>query len=142
MTENGTGSVQTDPVPVPTRHRPRGHLSLKLVYHYFISNFFYLVLVPLLAIASVRLSNLTADDLLVLQNHMHNNVVSVIISSTLVVLLLTVYHMRRPSPVYLLNFSCYKPADARKVTREIFMDRSEQAGTFTKVQLLLYHICL
>jgi 3-ketoacyl-CoA synthase len=135
MTENGTGSVPTDPVPVPTRHRPRRHLGLKLLYHYLISKFVYLVLIPLLAIASVRLSNLTADDLLALQDHMHNNAVPVIISSMLVVVLSTAYLMRRPRPVYLLDFSCYKPDDSRKVTREIFFERSALAGTFTKVQL-------
>lgn len=114
--------------------RPRRHLSLKLLYHYLISKFAYLILVPLLAVASLRLSNLTADDLLALRDHLQNNVASVILSSTLVLVLSTIYLMRRPRPVYLLDFSCYKPEDARKVTREIFMQRSELAGTFTEVQ--------
>ncbi|PWA77363.1 3-Oxoacyl-[acyl-carrier-protein (ACP)] synthase III C-terminal [Artemisia annua] len=43
--------------------------------------------------------------------------------------------MKRPKKVYLVDFSCYKPEDARIVTREIFMDRSTQAGTFTEENL-------
>lgn len=137
--QNGTSSVKTDPVtttPIIQHRRPRPRLSLKLLYHYLISKFVYLVLVPFLAIASLRLSNqLTADDLLVLCDPLQYNVVSVIISSTLVLLLSTIYFMRRPRPVYLLDFSCYKPDDARKVTREVFMDRSERAGSFTEENL-------
>lgn len=128
MTQNGTSNS------VITRQRPRRHLSLKLLYHYLISKFAYLILVPLLAVASLHLSNLTSDDLLELRDHLQNNVVSVIISSTLLLVLSTIYLMWRPQPVYLLDFSCYKPEDARKVTREIFMQRSELAGTFTEVQ--------
>ncbi|KAF3338158.1 3-ketoacyl-CoA synthase 11-like protein [Carex littledalei] len=142
MTQNGTScsvnNTTTDPVPTPiTRHRPRRHLSRKLLYHYLISKFAYLILVPLLAVASLRLSNLTADDLLALiRDHLHNNVVSVTISSTLVLVLSIIYLLRRPRPVYLLDFSCYKPEDSRKVTREIFMERSDLAGTFTERKIL------
>lgn len=144
MSENATkSSVQMDPVPTPTiRHPPRQHLSLKLFCHYFISNFVYLLLVPFLALTSLSLSKLTAGDLPALRDHLQSNVVSVLISSMLVVVLSMIYLMRRPRPVYLLNFSCYKPEDSRKVTREIFMERSALAGTFTKVQLhiYIYHI--
>ncbi|KAJ4762496.1 3-ketoacyl-CoA synthase [Rhynchospora pubera] len=125
-----------DPVPNRTvNQRPRRPFNLKLLYHYLITNAFSLVLIPLLAVAYMRMSTLTADDLRAIWDQLQYNVVSVIISSTLIIVLSTVYIMRRPRPVYLLDFSCYKPDDARKVTREIFMERSELAGTFSKENL-------
>ncbi|KAL0283350.1 UNVERIFIED_CONTAM: 3-ketoacyl-CoA synthase 11, partial [Sesamum radiatum] len=63
------------------------------------------------------------------------NLISVIVCSALLVFLSTVYFLTRPRPVYLVNFSCYKPNDDRKCTRQIFMERSRLTGTFTEENL-------
>jgi len=109
---------------------------VKLGYHYLISNALYLLLVPLLAAVCAQLSRLTADDLLLLWEHLRLNLITVVLCTTLLVFFTTLYFMTRPRPVYLLNFSCYKPEDARKVTREIFMERSALPGAFTEENLL------
>ncbi|EMS59116.1 3-ketoacyl-CoA synthase 11 [Triticum urartu] len=43
----------------------------------------------------------------------------------------TAYLVTRPRPVYLVDFACYKPDDARKCSRARFMDCTEKLGTFT-----------
>uniref|UniRef100_A0A1D1YTW6 3-ketoacyl-CoA synthase n=1 Tax=Anthurium amnicola TaxID=1678845 RepID=A0A1D1YTW6_9ARAE len=108
---------------------------VKLGYHYLITHAMYLLLVPLLLATSAHLSALTAQDLRLLWDHLRYNLVAVVAGSALAVFLATLYAMSRPRPVYLLDFACYKPEDARKCTREIFMERSTRAGTFTEDNL-------
>ncbi|XP_020595181.1 3-ketoacyl-CoA synthase 11-like, partial [Phalaenopsis equestris] len=45
--------------------------------------------------------------------------------------LLTLIISHRPRPIYLINFSCFKPQNQYKVTRETFMKQFKSRGTFT-----------
>ncbi|PSS33825.1 3-ketoacyl-CoA synthase [Actinidia chinensis var. chinensis] len=108
---------------------------VKLGYHYLITHAMYLFLTPLLSISLLHVSTLTLQDLAHLWNHLKFNLVTVILCSSLLVFLSTLYFMRRPRKVYLVNFSCFKPEDARMCTRETFMERSAQAGTFSEENL-------
>ncbi|CAL5337580.1 hypothetical protein CsSME_00020798 [Camellia sinensis var. sinensis] len=105
---------------------------VKLGYHYLISHAMYLLLMPLLAIVSVHLSTLEPRDLAHLWNHLKFNLVTVFLCSALLVFLATLHFMTRPRKIYLVNFACYKPELARMCSRELFIDRSVQAGTFTE----------
>ncbi|KAL7251643.1 hypothetical protein ACSBR1_013482 [Camellia fascicularis] len=105
---------------------------VKLGYHYLISHAMYLLLMPLLAIVSVHLSTLEPRDLAHLWNHLKFNLVTVFLCSALLVFLATLHFMTRPRKIYLVNFACYKPEPARMCSRELFIDRSIQAGTFTE----------
>ncbi|KAK8959018.1 3-ketoacyl-CoA synthase 11 [Platanthera guangdongensis] len=49
----------------------------------------------------------------------------------LLTLLAALYAARRPRPIYLLDFSCFKPEKQYKVTRETFMKQFKSKGTFT-----------
>ncbi|KAK3414926.1 hypothetical protein EUGRSUZ_H00226 [Eucalyptus grandis] len=149
---------QTVPVSVEPRSqdsdRPLNHnlpdflLSVrlkyvKLGYHYLISKAIYLLLVPLLGISSAHLSALTARDLAQLWNQLRFNLITVVLCSTLMVFLVTLYFMTLPRKVYLVDFACYKPDDsachksdpARICTHETFMERSELTNVFTKENL-------
>ncbi|PON40176.1 Very-long-chain 3-ketoacyl-CoA synthase [Parasponia andersonii] len=108
---------------------------VKLGYHYLITNAMYILLIPLLAIASAHVSTLTYQDLLQLWNHLKFNLVWVTLCSSLIVFLATFYFMTRPRKVYLVNFACYKPEPARTCTREIFMERSKLTGSFSEENL-------
>ncbi|EER91722.1 3-ketoacyl-CoA synthase 1 [Sorghum bicolor] len=46
------------------------------------------------------------------------------------VLLLTVYFLKRPRPVYLVDFACYRPADEHAISKEGFLDMTESTGWF------------
>lgn len=108
---------------------------VKLGYHYLITHGMYLCLSPLIVLIAAQLSTFSFKDLYVLWEHLQFNLISVIICSSLLVFLATLYFLTRPRPVYLVNFSCYKPEEARKCTRQIFMERSQLTGTFTEENL-------
>ncbi|EEF45198.1 3-ketoacyl-CoA synthase 11 [Ricinus communis] len=132
--------VEAQPPEMKRNNLPNFLLSVrlkyvKLGYHYLISNAMYLLLVPLLGIASAQLSTLKIEDLVQLWNHLKFNFVSVTLCSGLIVFLATLYFMSRPRKIYLVNFACYKPEPARICTRETFMEKSAMAGSFTEENL-------
>lgn len=104
---------------------------VKLGYHYLITHGMYLFLSPLVVVIAAQLSTFSPNDLYVLWDQLRFNLISVVICSILLVFLSTVYFITRPSPVYLVNFSCYKPGDDRKCTRETFLEMSKSLGTFS-----------
>ncbi|CAN8298111.1 unnamed protein product [Cochlearia groenlandica] len=108
---------------------------VKLGYHYLITHGMYLFLSPLVLVIAAQISTFSLKDLASLWEHLQYNLISVIVCSMLFVFLMTIYFMTRPRPVYLVDFSCYKPDDARKCTKKIFMDRSKQTGSFTDENL-------
>ena len=108
---------------------------VKLGYHYLITHGMYLFLSPLILLIAAQLSTFSLQDLHDLWENLKFNLISVILCSVLLVFLSTVYVLTRPRPVYLVDFSCYKPDDARKCTRQIFMDRSKLIGTFNEENL-------
>lgn len=108
---------------------------VKLGYHYLISHAMYLMLIPLLAVVSVHLSTVTVEDLVILWEQLRFNLVSVILCSALMVFLGTLYFMTRPRKVYLVDFACYKPGPEVMCPKELFMERSEQAGIFSEENL-------
>ncbi|KAJ6833476.1 3-ketoacyl-CoA synthase 11-like [Iris pallida] len=108
---------------------------VKLGYHYVISHLMYLLLVPFLVAVAAQMSAFSERDLRDLWDHLRYNLVSVVVCSALLVFLSTLYFLTRPRPVYLVDFSCYKPDDGRKVTRKVFMDKSAMTGSFSAENL-------
>ncbi|XP_042480630.1 3-ketoacyl-CoA synthase 1 [Macadamia integrifolia] len=43
---------------------------------------------------------------------------------------LTLYWMKRPRQIYLVDFSCYKPDEERKLSNEAFLKMTEENGAF------------
>lgn len=108
---------------------------VKLGYHYLISNALYLASVPLVlaVVSSVHISTHSVQDLVQLcLDIVRYNFVIFFLCTGLLVFLGTVYFMSRPRKVYMVNFACYKPEPARKVTKEIFMDRTVNLGAFSQ----------
>ncbi|KAE9612059.1 hypothetical protein Lal_00022269 [Lupinus albus] len=108
---------------------------VKLGYHILISNAMYLLLIPLLGVASAHLSTISINDVVQLWENLKFNLVSVTLCSSLIVFLATLYFMSRPRSVYLVDFACYKPQDNCICTRETFMEKSGLTGTFSDENL-------
>ncbi|KAH9614728.1 hypothetical protein KSS87_018773, partial [Heliosperma pusillum] len=69
---------------------------VKLGYHYLITHGMYLFLSPLVIILAAQLSSFSFEDIYLLWEHLQYNLISVIICSTLIVFLSTLYVMTRP----------------------------------------------
>lgn len=95
----------------------------------------FVLIVPLSIATLVQLTGLKLDrvpELLSDQKLQLNSVdaaTQVAISITLV-FLLAFYLSKRSRPVYLVDFSCYKPEDERKMSMESFLKMSEESGAF------------
>lgn len=120
---------------LPNFHQSVRLKYVKLGYHYLISHAMYLLLTPLLGIFSLHLSTLTTQDYALLWDHLKFNLVSVVVCSALIVFLATLYFMTRPRKIFLVDFACYKPSPDLICSKELFMERSKEAETFTQENL-------
>ncbi|KAG0491769.1 hypothetical protein HPP92_005167 [Vanilla planifolia] len=113
----------------------RSSSNTKLGYHYLITHAMYVFLTPMVGVLAAQASTFSLQDLFYLWDRLRFNLISVVLCSTLLVFLSTLYFFSRPKPVYLVDFACYKPEDARKCTRQRFVDLSRLTGTFTQENL-------
>ncbi|KAH7517810.1 hypothetical protein FEM48_Zijuj09G0103700 [Ziziphus jujuba var. spinosa] len=103
---------------------------VKLGYHYLMTHLLTLCLVPLMAVIVIEASQMNPEDVHQLWLHLQYNLVSVIICSAIVAFGSTVYIMTRPRPVYLVDYSCYRPPSHLQVKFHQFMEHSKLTGDF------------
>ncbi|KAG8389938.1 hypothetical protein BUALT_Bualt01G0030900 [Buddleja alternifolia] len=103
---------------------------VKLGYHYLISNFLTLCLLPLIIVVTIQTMQTNPNDLIQLWLHLKYNLVSVLTFSAFLVFGSTFYILTRPRPVYLVDYACYRPRDSLKLSLEHFIDRIRLAGYF------------
>lgn len=125
-----TPLIQPSTLKLPDYKKSIKLKYVKLGYHYLISHGMYLFLSPLVVLFAAQVSSFSLKDLNDLWDNLQYNLISVVLCSTLLVFVSTIYFITRPRPVYLVDFSCYKPDDARKCPKRIFMDRSRLIGVF------------
>ncbi|KAJ1388419.1 Very-long-chain 3-ketoacyl-CoA synthase [Sesbania bispinosa] len=113
---------------------------VKLGYHYLISNLLTLCLVPLIIITLIQVSQTTdLEHLHHLWLHFQYNLLAILTCSAFLVFGLTLYAITRPRPVYLLDFSCFRPADHLKAPFQGFMERSRLISDFEDSSLEFQH---
>ncbi|PIN12181.1 Very-long-chain 3-oxoacyl-CoA synthase [Handroanthus impetiginosus] len=105
---------------------------VKLGYHYLMTHFLTLCLIPSIAIAFTQLS---CEDFQNIYLHLKSNLAGVITFSGLVAFGLTIYFMTRPRPVYLVDYACYRPPDYLQVKFHKFMEHSRLNRDFTESSL-------
>eukprot|EP00252_Welwitschia_mirabilis_P008088 TRINITY_DN19796_c0_g1_i2.p1 TRINITY_DN19796_c0_g1~~TRINITY_DN19796_c0_g1_i2.p1 ORF type:complete len:517 (+),score=28.37 TRINITY_DN19796_c0_g1_i2:291-1841(+) len=108
---------------------------VKLGYHYLITHFLTLLLIPLMVAILLEVGRMNPEDIRQLWENLQFNLVSVLVCSAFLVFGCTVYVMSRPRPVYLVDYSCYKPPESLRVTREIFIEHSKLSGFFDDTAL-------
>ncbi|RWR88842.1 3-ketoacyl-CoA synthase 11 [Cinnamomum micranthum f. kanehirae] len=118
---------------LPNFHQSVKLKYIKLGYHYLITNFIYLILIPFLILSLVHLPTLTVVE--ELWNQLQYNVVTVVLCSSPLGFLLGIYFTTQRRPVYMVDFALHKGRDDRKCTHELFMERLRLTGLFTEQTL-------
>eukprot|EP00249_Psilotum_nudum_P018742 c26941_g1_i1 orf=170-1738(-) len=108
---------------------------VKLGYHYLITHVVTLLLIPLMIAFLLEVGRHGPDDIWQLWLNLQFNLVSVLVCSSVLVFGSTVYVMSRPRPVFLVDYSCYKPPDELRVSCSAFMKHSELSGNFDRDSL-------
>uniref|UniRef100_A0A6V7QVD8 FAE domain-containing protein n=1 Tax=Ananas comosus var. bracteatus TaxID=296719 RepID=A0A6V7QVD8_ANACO len=92
----------------------------------------YLLLIPLLAVAAAHLSSPSSLRVLhALWAQLRLNLLSAVLCSA-ALCFCTPLLPHPPRPVFLVDFSCYKPGDAWRCTRERFMQCTKSIASFTE----------
>lgn len=92
----------------------------------------FLVVLPLFVATATQLTGLALSlfsDIWMTQTLLLDTA-TVLIGSTALTFLLGIYCAKRPRPVYLVDFACYKPEDERKLSIDSFMKMTEENGAF------------
>ncbi|KAF0912548.1 hypothetical protein E2562_015245 [Oryza meyeriana var. granulata] len=97
---------------------------VKLGYQYLVNHFLTLLLVPVMAATALELARMGPGELLSLWRSLQLDLVHILCSAFLVVFVGTVYVMSRPRPVYLVDYSCYKPPPSCRVPFATFMEHT------------------
>ncbi|CAI9286756.1 unnamed protein product [Lactuca saligna] len=108
---------------------------VKLGYHYLITNLFTLSLLPLIVVTAVHVTQLNLEDVKNLYAHLQYHLFAVFAVTCTAVFGFTAYRTTRPTPVYLVDYSCYRPPDHLKVPYHVFMDHSKLHGAFNESSL-------
>ncbi|KAK7291194.1 hypothetical protein RIF29_06140 [Crotalaria pallida] len=107
---------------------------VKLGYHYLISNLFTLCLIPIFVTTLIHVSQ-TNLHLHHLWLHLQYNLLTILTCSAVLVSGLTVFAFTRPRVVYLVDHSCFRPADGLKAPFHDFMEHSRLIGHFNESSL-------
>ncbi|XP_068659462.1 3-ketoacyl-CoA synthase 5-like [Aristolochia californica] len=111
------------------------HHSLQLKYfklgcHYMMNHFVTLLLVPMTGLTLFEMAKLGPDGLIELWRFLNLDVAHVLLLSLLVAFMVALYFARRPRPVYLIEYACYKaPASFRFPTSK-FISQTQQIENF------------
>ncbi|KAG9443439.1 hypothetical protein H6P81_014779 [Aristolochia fimbriata] len=136
-------TTQQHPIPMAAGSRRLPNLlqsvnlkHVKLGYHYLITHFLTLLLIPFMALILVKASQTNPDDVLELWTHLTQyDSVGVLVCSAALVFVSTVYFRSRPRPVYLVDFACFRAPDELRVPMSKFLECSRRAGDFDESAL-------
>lgn len=118
---------------LPSRRLPDFRISIslkyvKLGYHYLITHLLQLALVPLTAVLFVEATRIDPNDLLQVWLLLKYNILAVLTLFALLVTGCMFYFLTRSKPVYLIEFTCYKPPALLEVGFEDFLYHSRIMG--------------
>lgn len=134
----GGGGIQIQErrrLPLPDFLQSVNLKYVKLGYHYLMTHLLTLCLIPLIFISLIEASQMNPEDVHQLWVHLQYNLISVITCSAVLVFGSTVYIMTRPRPIYLVDYSCYRPPEHLQVKYQQFMEHSRLTGDFDESSL-------
>ncbi|KAF8379932.1 hypothetical protein HHK36_027397 [Tetracentron sinense] len=108
---------------------------VKLGYGYtcnYATVLMFLVVLPLFIATIIQLTGLRFDRIpdLWTSHNIQLDTATGLTGLAVLLFLLGLYWAKRPRPVYLVDFACYKPEDERKMSIDSFLDMTEGNGAF------------
>ncbi|XP_019413280.1 PREDICTED: 3-ketoacyl-CoA synthase 4-like isoform X2 [Lupinus angustifolius] len=108
---------------------------VKLGYHYLITYLFTLTLIPIMVLITIHVTQMNLDDVHALWLQLKYNLVSILVCCVILVSGSVIFFMTRPRPIYLIDFSCYRPPSRLAVQSHQFMEHSRLTGYFDESSL-------
>eukprot|EP01018_Ginkgo_biloba_P036939 Gb_20857 [translate_table: standard] len=108
---------------------------VKLGYQYLVKHLFTLMLFPLIVGVALEVGRIGPEDIVLLWQTLQFNLVHVVSCSGLLVFIATVYFMSRPRPIYLVDYSCYRPPESYRVPFSTFIEHSRLFKYFDQKSL-------
>ncbi|KAJ8641798.1 hypothetical protein MRB53_018492 [Persea americana] len=105
---------------------------VKLGYQYLVNHFLTFLLVPLMAAVVVEVIRLGPDEIISTWNSLQFSLIQILSSTFLIVFFATVYFMSKPRPIYLVDYSCFKPPVQYRVPSSTFMEHSRLVNNDAK----------
>ncbi|KAI5392942.1 3-ketoacyl-CoA synthase 4 [Lathyrus oleraceus] len=127
-TDVGTAGSRAK-ILVPDFHQSVKLKYVKLGYHYLISNLFSLSFIPLIIITLIHFFQTQNLNQLWLLHH-HYNLIRMLTFTGFIVFAFTLCVHKRQRAVYLVDFSCFRPADHLKAPFHSFIQHSHLTGDF------------
>ncbi|KAL0332484.1 UNVERIFIED_CONTAM: 3-ketoacyl-CoA synthase 6 [Sesamum calycinum] len=97
---------------------------VKLGYQYLVNHILTFLLIPIMLAVFLEILRLGPEEILLLWNSLHFDLVQVLCSLFLVIFIATFYFMSKPRSIYLVDYSCYKPPVTCRVPFSTFMEHS------------------
>lgn len=96
---------------------------VKLGYQYLVNHFLTLLLIPIMATLLLQILNQDPNQILSLLSSFQ--LIHILSSLFLVIFVATVYSFSRPRPIFLVDYSCFKPPVTYRVPFSTFMEHSK-----------------
>ncbi|XP_043694698.1 3-ketoacyl-CoA synthase 6-like [Telopea speciosissima] len=98
---------------------------VKRGYQVLVNHLFTFLLIPLMAGILLEVLRIGPDETLKLWSSLRFDFVQVLVAIFLIVIITTVYFMSKPRPIYLVDYSCFKPPFTCRVPSSTFMEHSK-----------------
>ncbi|XP_042500289.1 3-ketoacyl-CoA synthase 6-like [Macadamia integrifolia] len=112
----------------PTLPNFSNSVKLKYVkrgYQCLVNHLLTFLLIPLMAGILLEVLRVGPEEILNLWSSLQFDLVHVLCSVFLIVIIATIYFMSRPRPIYLVDYSCFKPPYTCRVPFSTFMEHSK-----------------
>ncbi|XP_052187714.1 3-ketoacyl-CoA synthase 6-like [Diospyros lotus] len=97
---------------------------VKLGYQYLVNHILAFLLIPTMATVLIQVLQLSPAEVFNLWSSLHFDFIHIICSFLLIISIATFCFMSRPSPVYLVDYACFKPPCHLRVPFAAFMEHA------------------
>ncbi|KAL4178842.1 hypothetical protein AMTRI_Chr13g84200 [Amborella trichopoda] len=115
---------------MPNSQSSVSHKYVKLGYQYIVNHLLTFLLVPIMAAAAIELFRLGPEEILRQCDSLRLDLVQILCLSLFIVFMASLYFISKPRPIYLVDYTCYKPPDSCRVPRSLFLEHISLSPCF------------